>query len=450
MNGITINKRNMKKYHIFFLINVALVLAGGLSAQTRVVPAPAQEKPMLLEGATIHTGTGEVIENGLIGFADGKITVVGAAGTQVPNRSDYEVMDVAGKHVYPGLILIGSNLGLVEVNSVRATFDYAEQGDFNPNVRALVAYNTDSELIPTFRYNGILLTQTTPSSGMISGTSSVVQLDAWNWEDAAYQADDAIHMNWPNKEFGPRWWMGETDPRPNPNYDNLIQEAEQLYADAQAYSTATERAGTNLKLEAMQGLFDGSQALFIHTDDAKSIVAATKMARKYGVKRIVLVGGYEALLVKDFLVSEKIPVVLDGIHDLPGYDHEDTVFPYKMAKEFSDAGIEIIISGGSGYDARNMCFYAGTTVARGLDYEKAIEAMTLTPAKALGIADRAGSLEKGKDAMILIVEGDLLDMRTSKVEQAFIQGRKIQMDARQQWLYKKYSEKYGHDVDGGR
>jgi imidazolonepropionase-like amidohydrolase len=440
----------MKKYHILFVINLALVLVGGLNAQTRVVPAPAQEKPILLEGATIHTGTGQVIENGIIGFADGKITVVGAAGTAVPNRSEYEVIDVAGKQIYPGLILIGSDLGLVEVNSVKATFDYAEQGDFNPNVRALVAYNTDSELIPTFRYNGILIAQSTPSSGVISGTSTVVQLDAWNWEDAAYKADDAIHMNWPTKEFSPRWWMGETEARTNPNYETLVQETDALFADAVAYGSATDKNLTNLKLEAMQGLFSGDQGLFIHTSDAKAMVTAAKMARKHGVKRIVIVGGYEALLVKDFLIAEKIPVVLEGIHELPQYDHEDTVFPYKMAKEFSDAGIEVIISGGPGYAARNMCFYAGTAVSQGVDYEKAITAMTLAPAKALGIDDRAGSLETGKDAMILIVEGDLLDMRTSKVEQAYIQGRKIQMDARQQWLYKKYSEKYGHDVDGGR
>ncbi|MCB0632644.1 MAG: amidohydrolase family protein, partial [Lewinella sp.] len=368
----------------------------------------------------------------------------------VPNRSSYEVVNVTSKHIYPGLVLVDSDLGLVEVNSVRATFDYAEQGNFNPNVRSLVAYNTDSELIPTFRFNGILLAQSTPSSGIISGTSSVVQLDAWNWEDAAYHVDDAIHMNWPNKEFSPRWWMGETNARTNPEYEKLVSETEQLFADALAYNSTTDKNETNLKLEAMKGLFNGEQALFIHTSDAKAIIAATKMARKYGVERIIVVGGYEALLIKDFLISEKIPVVLNGIHELPEYDHEDTVFPYKMAKEFSDAGIEIIISGGSGYAARNLCFYAGTTVAQGLDYEKAIEAMTLAPAKALGIADRAGSLETGKDAMILIVEGDLLDMRTSKVEQAYIQGRKIQMDARQQWLYKKYSEKYGHDIDGGR
>lgn len=440
----------MTKYNIAILINLACCLTVGLNAQTRVVPAPPQEAAILLEGATIHTGTGEVIENGLIGFADGKITVVGASGSPVTNRENYQKVDVSGKHIYPGLVLTTSNLGLVEVNALRATMDNAEQGSYNPNVRSLVAYNTDSELIPTFRYNGILLTQTTPGSGVISGTSSVVQLDAWNWEDAAYHTDDAIHMGWPNKEISPRWWMGETESRRNPNYDQTVQDIEQLFTDAAAYGRLGTPETTNLKLEAMQGLFDGSKALFINSNDAKAIVSAVKMAKKHGVQRVVVNGGYEALLIKDFLIENKVPVILSGIHDLPEYDHEDTIFPYKMAKEFHDAGIEIIISGGSGYAARNMPFYAGTAVAYGLDYEEAIKAMTLTPARALGIADRAGSLETGKDAMIIVVEGDLLDMRTSKVEQAYIQGRKIQLDARQQWLYKKYSEKYGHDIEGKR
>lgn len=434
----------MNKINI--VLSLMIFCVSGLMAQTRVVPAPAQEKPMLLRGATIHVGNGEVIENGIIAFNNGQIIAVGPAGSTALPRIAFEEVDVSGKHIYPGLVLVGSNLGLNEVSSVRATIDQSEQGQYNPNVRSIVAYNTDSELIPTFRYNGILLAQSTPSGGTIAGSSSVVQLDAWNWEDAAYHTDDAIHMYWPAKEIGPRWWLGESEGRRNPNYDKTVQEIDELFADAQGYSELKDKEAVNLKLEAMQGLLDGSKALFINSNDAKSIISAVKMARKHGVERIVINGGYEALLIKDFIKNEGIPVVLSGIHGLPRRDHEDTVFPYKMAKEFYDAGIEIIISGGSGYSARNMPFYAGTAVAYGLPYEEAIKAMTSRPAKALGIDDRAGTLEKGKDAMIIVVEGDLLDMRTSNLEHAFISGRKIQLDARQQWLYKKYSEKYGHDM----
>ncbi len=433
----------IKNINIVFLF--ILFCTSGLMAQTRVIPAPEQEKPVLLRGATIHVGNGEVFENGVIAFNNGEIIAVGQAGSTALPRLAFEEIDVSGKHIYPGLILLGSDLGLAEVNSLKATLDRSEQGDYNPNVRSIVAYNTDSELIPTFRFNGILLAQTAPSGGVISGTSSVVQLDAWNWEDAAYKADDAIHMSWPAKEFGPRWWLGETNTRKNPNYDKTVQEIDELFSDAKNYSELQDKEAVNLKLEAMQGLFDGSQALFIGSNNAKSIVSAVKMARKYGVERIVVKGGYESLLIKDFIVNEEIPVILNDIHDLPNRDHEDTVFPYKMASEFHDAGIEIIISGGTGYSARNMPFYAGTAVAYGLPYEEAIKAMTASPAKALGIEDRAGTLEQGKEAMIIVVEGDLLDMRTSKLEHAFIRGRKIQLDTRQQWLYKKYSEKYGHD-----
>lgn len=435
----------MKKQNILLLF-LLLFTVGIVSAQTRVIPAPAQDKPILLKGAKVHVGNGQVFENGVVAFDQGKITAIGGPNTTVTNQAAYEVIDLSGKEIYPGLILIGSNLGLAEVNSVRATLDQSEQGAYNPNVRSIIAYNTDSELIPTFRFNGILLAQSTPVGGVIAGSSSIVQLDAWNWEDAAYQTDDAIHMSWPAKEFGPRWWLGESNPRKNPNYNKTVQEVNSLFADAKDYGNLQDKEAVNLKMEAMQGLFDGSKGLFIGTNDAKSMIAAVQMARKYGVKRIAINGGYEALLIKDFLIQEKIPVVLSNIHGLPRRDHEDTVFPYKMAKEFFDAGIEIIISGGSGYAARNMPFYAGTAVAHGLPYEEAIKAMTMAPAKALGIDNRAGTLEKGKDAMIIVVGGDLLDMRTSKLEHAFIQGRKIQLDARQQWLYKKYSEKYGHDI----
>ncbi|MEM9719390.1 MAG: amidohydrolase family protein [Bacteroidota bacterium] len=435
-------KNKLNRYLIWVC---SMLLANTLTAQVRVVPAPAQDKPILLQGATAHLGNGEVIEGSMIGFKDGKISLVANMATAV-SVSEYEVVDVSGKHIYPGFILPTTELGLVEVSAVSATRDFSEQGQYNPNVRSIIAYNTDSELIPASRFNGILMAQTTPTGGTISGTSSVVQLDAWNWEDAAYKTDDAIHLNWPPKMFGPRWWLGETQGRPNPNYDQVIQELQGLFAEAKAYSSVDPEE-TNLKLAAMEGLFDGSKSLFVYTDKAKAMLASIRMAKENGVEKVVIVGGNEAMLVKDFLKEHEVAIVLTEIHRLPSEDHEDTRYPFKLPKELYEAGIPFCI----GYDgisnARNLPFTVGTTVAHGMPYEEALKTITSNTAEILGIADQVGTLEKGKDATLIVSEGDVFDMRTSKLTHAFIQGRQIQLNARQQWLYEKYSKKYGHDID---
>ena len=416
-----------------------------LQAQVRVVPAKAQEKPILLQGATAHLGNGEVIEGSMIGFKEGKISLVANMAAAV-SVSEYEVIDVSGKHIYPGFILPTTELGLVEVSAVSATRDQSEQGQYNPNVRSIIAYNTDSELIPASRFNGILMAQTTPTGGTISGTSSVVQLDAWNWEDAAYKTDDAIHLNWPPKMYGPRWWMGETEGRPNPNYNKIIQELQGLFSEAKAYS-AIDPEETNLKLASMEGLFDGSKSLFVYTNKAKEMLASVSMAKDNGVEKVVIVGGNEAMLVKDFLKEHDVSIVLTGIHRLPSEDHEDTRYPFKLPKELYDAGIPFCIGYDGVSNARNLPFTAGTTVAHGMPYEEALKTITSNTAEILGIGDQVGTLERGKDATLIVSEGDVFDMRTSKLTQAFIQGREIQLNARQQWLYEKYSKKYGHDID---
>ena len=431
--------------HSYILLLVGLVFTTMANAQVRVVPAPAQEKPILLSGATAHLGNGDVIENSMIGFQDGKISLVANMAAAV-SVSEYEVVDVSGKHIYPGFILPTTDLGLVEVSAVNATRDASEQGEVNPNVRSIIAYNTDSELIPATRFNGILMAQTTPTGGVVSGLSSVVQLDAWNWEDAAYKTDDAIHMNWPPKMFGPRWWLGETNSRPNPTYDETIREIQTLFSEAKAYADA-ETKETNLKLAAMTGLFDGTTSLFIHASSAKDMLESIGMVKENGVQKVVIVGGDEAMLIKDFLLEHDVAIVLSGIHQLPNEDHEDTRYPFKLPKELYDAGIPFCIGYDGTSNARNLPFTAGTTVAHGLPYEEALKAITSSTAKILGIDDRVGTLERGMDATLIVSEGDVFDMRTSKLTHAFIQGREIQLNARQQWLYEKYSKKYGHDID---
>ena len=434
----------MKLRYIFSFI----LIIGSLTsvAQTRVVPAPAQDNPVMLKGGMAHLGNGEVIDNSLIGFKDGKLTIVADATTARVDLTGYDVVDISGKHVYPGFILLNSRLGLSEVGSVDMTKDYEERGTVNPNVRTIIAYNTDSEIIPTVRFNGVLMAQPAPFSGLVSGTSSVVQLDAWNWEDAAYKIDDGLFINWPDKKIRPQWWLGETTWKDNVKYPDEVLQLEQLFDEAANYNSLKNRELRNLKLAAVAGVFDGSKALYIRVDDAKSIVESVKFARKRGVQRIVVVGGQEALDVAQFLSENQIPVVLPQTHAQPQRSGGDYDEPYKLPHLLTEAGITVALSYSGGPEgSRNLPFFAGTAAAFGMAKEDALKTITSNPAKILGIEETAGTLEAGKDATLFVSDGDALDMKTSILQSAYIQGRQIQLDARQQWLFKKYSEKYSNE-----
>ena len=408
-------------------------------------PAPAQEKPIALVGGTAHLGTGEVIANAVIAFEDGKLTTVADQATARIDRSRFTVIDTTGKHIYPGFIMPAVDLGLGEVNSVRATIDNAETGSVNPNVRAIVAYNTDSEVIPTYRFNGILMAQTTPTGGLVSGQSSVVQLDAWNWEDAAYRTDEGLHVNWPGRmrrQFDFATFTVQTVP--NERYQENMDLLGKLFADARAYGAGTPER-RNLALEAVLGLFDGSKTLYIHTNDAKSMIAGVKFAEQEGVAKVAVVGGRQALMVHEFLVEHDIPVILTDIHATPSTAHGDIDEAYKRAAAFHEAGIRFCFGYNSRTNARNLGFTAGTAVAYGLPYEQAVRAVTLATAEILGIDETTGSLEVGKDATLFVSEGDAFDMRTQILSHAFIQGRNLDLYGRQQALFDRYRDKYGHD-----
>lgn len=407
------------------------------------VPEPVgpQQTPTVITNATIHVGNGQVIENASVAFADGKITYVGDAGSVNIDLAGYNTVDGAGKHIYPGLILPSTRLGLEEVGALRPTRDYAEVGDFNPNTRALVAYNTDSELIATMRFNGILLAQSTPESGVISGTSSIMALEGWNWEDAVYKANDGIHLNWPT-----RWIQGNffnPERRKNQNYENIVTQIDEFLRDAKSYTEVGTPETVNLKMEAMKGLFSGGKKLFIHVDNAKEIVESIQKTQGYGIEGIVIVGGSDAWYVKDFLKDNNIPVLLGGVHRLPGRVEEDVDMPYKLPHLLNEAGILVGLAYNEGLQSsRNLPFFAGTAAAYGVDKEEALSMLTLNTAKILGIDAMAGSLETGKDAHIVVSEGDLLDMMTSKVTSAYITGRLVNLDGKQQMLYERFKEKY--------
>ncbi|NMC40422.1 MAG: amidohydrolase family protein [Bacteroidales bacterium] len=431
---------------------IIAAVAGNLAAQSPVV-APPQKKPVILTGGTIHTGTGTVIENGAIAFTAGKITFVGKASDSRPESRDAEVIDVTGKHVYPGLILPNTSLGLVEISGVDVTVDNREIGDINPNVRAIAAYNTDSHVIPVIRSNGILLAQIVPTGTLLPGTASVVQLDAWNWEDAAYRMDNGIILGWPRRATASQG--RGTGPAPEQtaqtgqnSYDRNVEQLEKIFTDAAAYAEIEKPANTNLRLEALKGLFNGTKTLFINAPDSKSVLASVTFAKRYGVKKIVIsVANESTWEVKDFLKENNIPVIVANPLSLPLYEHSDVRMPFKLAAMFMKEGILTGLTYSS-MAYGNLPFAAGQAAAYGLTKEEALQTVTLNNAKILGIDDVTGTLEPGKDANIVVSSGDLLDMKTSNVELAYINGRNISLDNKHKQLTRRFKEKYNNINSG--
>jgi imidazolonepropionase-like amidohydrolase len=430
----------MKKY----ILALAALLPLGVQAQN---PAPAkpQARPMMLTGATIHVGNGQVIENGVIAFDKGLITAIGGATTAV-DRAGAEVVDVTGKHIFPGVIAMGSTIGIQEIASVRATLDYEEIGDINPHVRSLIAYNTDSEVIPTLRTNGILLAQAVPQGGVVSGSSSVFNTDGWNWEDAVVRKDDGIWINWPaylSRSFNYEDYSITT--KKNEKRPEVINTLQTTFADAKAYAELANPATTNLRMEAMKGLFKGTQNLYVRADYAKDIVEAVKFAQQFGVGKVVIVGGDEALKVASFLKENNVPVVLSGIHRLPGRQDDDVYSPYELPAKLHKAGVKVALSYDDGWwRVRNLPFLAGTAAGFGeISKEEALQLVTQNPAQIMGVDKSVGTLEKGKHATLLVTTGDIMDMRGNVVEHIFIKGGKVSLDNKQKRLYEKYKEKYG-------
>ena len=430
---------------LFITSLVFLVAAVTGMAQETVYPAKAQKAPFYIKDGLVHIGNGQVLEKATIEVVNGKITNIGASVT-IPTGAN--VIDAAGKQVYPGLILCTANLGLVEVGSVRATVDAVEIGEYNPSVRSIVAYNTDSKVINTLKSNGILLANIVPGGAIISGSSSIVQLDAWNWEDAAYKMDNGIHYNFPELmarqgRYGDFGGMGGRGEDPIKKGLEQLEKDKAFFKEAKAYSLNPSPKEINLKFEALKGLFSGKQKLFVHCDIVREMLLAMDFKKELGLD-VVIVGGSESYQVADLLKKYEIPVILSQLHNLPTLADDAVDQPFNTPAQLQKAGVLFAINDEDGqHRGKNLPFNAGTSVAYGLTKEQALCAITLNAAKILGISDKTGSIEVGKDANIVISTGDILDMRSSKIVSAFIQGRNVDLTDKHKQLFERYKYKYG-------
>ena len=433
------------------LLACALGLAAVAEASPEIPGAP-QVKPIALVGGTIHPVSGPAIENGTILFDGGKIVAVGT-DLAIPDKA--QRIDVSGKHIYPGLIDANSQLGLVEVPSVRGSVDTRETGSINPNVKAEVAVNPDSELIPVGRSGGVLTVLTVPTGGAITGKSACIQLDGWTWEDMCLKSGVGMHITWPRMQPVDAWWVEESADEQNRDRDQALKAIREAFADAKVYRQAKEAhaAGKgpqpefDARWEAMIPVLAGEMRVFIDAEDIQQIQAALAFCQQEKLKPVI-VGGHDAPACAALLKKLGAPVIVGGVYRLPTRRNEDYDSGYTLPERLRAAGIPYCIAGelggassGGPSNIRNLPYHAGSAVAYGLPADEALKAITLYPAQVLGVADRLGSLEPKKDATLIVTNGDPLDIAT-QVSAAYIEGRQVDLNDRQKRLWEKYKEKY--------
>jgi imidazolonepropionase-like amidohydrolase len=405
------------------------------------------KKRILLKNAIAHIGNGQVLDNSYVSIKDGKIDMVADARVTKIDPSQFDTtIDLSGKHIYPGLIAPNCILGLQEAEAVRQTSDYYEVGEFNPHVRSLIAYNAESKILETVKANGVLYTQSTPRGGRIAGTSSILATDGWNWEDAVIKVDDGVHVNFPNTIQKHGWWAEPEPSDKNPKYTEQVNELTTFFNNAFAYYNTKNVTDKNLRFEAMKGVFDGSKNLYIRADYVKDIIGAINFSKKFAIKKLVIVGGKDSHKITKLLKENNVAVMLNRLHDLPDLPEAETDLIFKLPYLLQKDSVLFCLQNQGDMEAmnaRNLAFLAGTAAAYGLTKEQALQSVTLSSAKILGIDNLVGSIETGKLASLVVSEGDILDMKTNKIILAYINGRSIKLSNFQNDLNKKYSEKLG-------
>lgn len=433
------------------LLLAALALGHAATAST-IIPAQRPAAPVLLRGGTVHTVSGGVLPQTDLLMVDGRIAALGA-GLTAPAGA--EVVDVAGRHVYPGFISANSQLGLAEVLSVRATVDTAELGAVNPNAHTLVAVNPDSELIPVARLNGVLTANITPLAAsdagrpaIFAGTSATVRLDGWTWEDMALRPATAVHIYWPSLDIS----RNPRNPRSPDEQRRDIAERVKLirdtFAAARAYAGAKSagRTDTDLRLEALLPVLRGERKLFVYANALNQINAALDWAREEKLP-ITLVGGRDAWRVADRLREAGVGVILAGTFNLPPRRDDAYDTAYAAPAKLHAAGVKFCVAMGTDGasepgNERNLPYEAALAIGYGLPADEALKAVTLYPAQLLGLDAELGSLEVGKRATLIVTDGDALEV-TSNVQQAYIDGARLDLRSRQTDLHEKYKRRLG-------
>ena len=408
-------------------------------------PAPRNGPVWAITNATIHPISSPAIEKGTIVISGGKIQAVGA---NVPVPAGAKVVDAAGSHVYPGFINARTTIGIGEPG-VRGYDDTSEMLDLNPYLRTRVAYHSESETIPVARANGITTVAVAPSGGTFGGEVPVMNLDGWTWEEATVKPSAGITFNFPalgggGGRGGGRGGRGRGgEPQQERTFDDLRRERDRrldeiirLFDRARAYAKAGADRTVDWTLDALVPVATGKLPLITNVSRERDITDAVAFAERAKVK-IVISGGAEAAYVAPLLKEKNIPVILGGILTMPSREDAFHADSYQLAGRLAQAGVRFAFSTGDNTNARLLPYHAAKSVAWGLNRDDALKALTVNAAEILGVADRLGSIEAGKDANLFIAKGDPLEIQT-QITHVVIAGKDVGVDSKHEALYRKY------------
>ncbi len=396
-------------------------------------PAPPQQGPVAITGATIHTVSEGVIEGGTVVFENGLITATGI-GIDIPANA--EIIDATGKHVYPGFIHSQTTLGLMEIARIQESTDLQETGQINPNIRAQVAFHPASEHLAVAAVHGVTTVVPTPRGSLIAGRLAAMMTDGWTWEEMTVREGLGMVIEWPA--------MRNTE-----SYLKDIRTLQEAFDKARRYKVARQAmkdgAGVHhpydIKWESLMPVLTGEMPAFISVGEIKQIQAAIAWAEKEGLQT-VLVGNRDMGLVAGQLAEKGIPVILTGVIAGPARQWEGYGQAYKTPLQLFEAGVVFCIAGDMGAaSAYRIHHHAASAVAFGLPEEEALRSITIGAARILGIDDLVGSIEPGKEATLMVTDGNALELWTRK-EMVFIRGRQIEMRDKHLRLYEQYIEKH--------
>jgi imidazolonepropionase-like amidohydrolase len=427
----------------------ALLVSGLAFMLVSALWTPARAEVLALTGGTVHPVTGPEIPNGTVLVEGAKITAV---GTGIPVPSGAKVIDCTGKHVYPGFVHANTILGLQEISTIEGSDDSRETGNLNPNQRAEVMYNPDSDFLPVARLNGVTTVLTIPGGGAVRGTSALMHLDGWTQEDITVRAPAALHVQWPNMTPIHAFFELRSDEEQAKARDEAIKAIGDAFDDARAYWTARDaesgkgvpKHDEDVRWDAMRKALKGEIPVAFHCDALNQIRAVLRFCDQQKLTNIILLGGYDSWRVADELKRRNIAVIVAGVLATPNRGYESYDEAFTVASKLAKAGVRYCIADeGGGFaaaNARNVPYQAAMAEAFGLDHDEALKSVTLYPAQILGAGDKIGSIEVGKLADLQVTDGDPLIIATH-CEQVVVNGKVVPMESRQTRLFHKYDER---------